>query len=121
MPVVLARVTFGDGRSPDFVAVAPDEMLGPVVEQPVAVVVAPALASSGPARVAVASSVPAIEGSPWPLSETPVASIWGKVEPGWPAGALFGLAGLLLAPIAGVWVGYRQARASRAASQLVRH
>jgi hypothetical protein len=36
-------------------------------------------------------------------------------------GALFGIAGLLLGPIAGVWLGYRQARATKAASQLVSH
>jgi hypothetical protein len=36
-------------------------------------------------------------------------------------GALFGIAGLLLAPIAGVWLGQRQARAAKAASRLVSH
>jgi hypothetical protein len=48
-----------------------------------------------------------------------VASLWAAAAPSLPGGALFGLAGLILAPIAGAWLGYRQARASRAAAQLV--
>ena len=50
----------------------------------------------------------------------PAASYWGTLTPGWPAGALFGIAGLILAPIGGVWLGHRQARAVKGASQLVR-
>jgi hypothetical protein len=33
-------------------------------------------------------------------------------------GAMWGLAGLLLAPLAGIWLGYRQARADKAGAQL---
>jgi hypothetical protein len=36
---------------------------------------------------------------------------------------LFGLAGLVLMPLSGVWLGYRQARAAKAAdaARLIRH
>jgi hypothetical protein len=54
-------------------------------------------------------------------AERMVASLWAAAAPGWPSGLLFGIAGLILAPIAGAWLGYRQARASKAAAQLIRH
>lgn len=90
----------------------------PAVAQPLLVVpVAPLLEPIGPSE-----PPPAAKSSPWwPLSETPVASLWGDVRPGWPMGALFGIAGLLLAPIGGVWLGHRQARAAKTAAQLVSH
>jgi hypothetical protein len=47
-----------------------------------------------------------------------VITFFGKVESGWPVGVLFGIAGLLLAPIAGVWLGHRQARAAKVTSNL---
>jgi hypothetical protein len=54
---------------------------------------------------------------PW---QRTVSSMWAAAAaPSAPGGLAFGIAGLILAPLAGVWLGYRQARASRAAAQLV--
>jgi hypothetical protein len=56
-----------------------------------------------------------------PALQRAVSSLWAAAAaPSRPGGVVFGIAGLLLAPIAGAWLGYRQARASRAAAQLVR-
>ncbi|OPX06744.1 hypothetical protein [Mycobacterium sp. AT1] len=91
-----------------------------VPTQPLPVAVAPRLLT----RVAppVAPPQPVTEQAvsvPEPRSEPPAAALWAKVKPAWPTGAIFGMAGLLLAPIAGMWLGHRQARAAKSASQLV--
>jgi hypothetical protein len=57
--------------------------------------------------------------APEPRPEPPAAVLWATVKPTWPTGAIFGIAGLLLAPIAGMWLGRRQAHAAKSASQLV--
>jgi hypothetical protein len=90
---------------------------------------APSQRLPGPVDAAVAAGFPAVSpqlplpdqlrGS-WQWQRT-VASVWAAAAaPSRPGGLLFGLAGLLLAPIAGAWLGYRQARASRAAAELTR-
>ena len=112
-PRVVPRVIFGDGRSPGLLSAAE-----PATAQPMPAGPAPAPVVE-PTGAAPASPTPlTMEVSPWPLSETPVTTFWGKVEPGWPIGVLFGIAGLLLAPIAGVWLGHRQARAAEVPSNL---
>lgn len=40
--------------------------------------------------------------------------IWAPLRPAFPGGLVFGIAGLLIGPLAGVWLGYRQARAAEA-------
>jgi hypothetical protein len=104
-------VKVGNGRSPGILS-GHD---APTREGPVDVAV-PAVTPQ-----AVTPQLP----PPYRLEVTPaqhmVASLWSAAAPGWPGGLLFGLAGLILAPIAGAWLGYRQARASRAAAQLIRH
>ena len=81
----------------------------------------------GPVDVAVPVTTPQAVTPPPPyrIEATPAqrmgASLWAAAAPGWPGGLIFGLAGLILAPIAGAWLGYRQARASRAAAQLIQH
>jgi hypothetical protein len=85
--------------------------------------------SEGPVEVAVPAITPPVvtpqPPPPYRLEATPAqhmaASLWVAAALGLPGGLLFGLAGLILAPIAGAWLGYRQARASRAAAQLIRH
>lgn len=128
VPFTAPVVTFGDGRTPAFLAETPEELPGrstprPLVKQaqPTAAATAAVAPPPRPALepVAVTGHLLAVVPAPWPLSETTVTSLWGRVEPGWPAGLLFGIAGLLLAPIGGVWLGWRQARAARSASQLV--
>jgi hypothetical protein len=112
-PRVVPRVIFGDGRSPGLLSAAEPATAPPMPAGP-----APAPVVE-PTQAAPASPTPlTMEVSPWPLSETPVTTFWGKVEPGWPIGVLFGIAGLLLAPIAGVWLGHRQARAAEVSSNL---
>jgi hypothetical protein len=125
-PISAPRVTFGDGRSPGHrpapsaeppsaVNVGPS-IVGPVPEATVEV---PPLPAPPPPPVSAPLPTPTfvhpIEWSP----ETPVTSLWGRVQPGWPAGLVFGIAGLLLAPIGGIWLGQRQARATRTAEELV--
>ncbi len=98
---------------------------GPITGQspsvvPVPQLAAPAVPETAPETVPVSSPPPVTTDlRAWPSSQLPVASLWGRVQPGWPVGALFGIAGLLLAPLAGVWLGHRQARAARSASELV--
>ncbi|MDT5335731.1 MAG: hypothetical protein QOD90_1236 [Mycobacterium sp.] len=110
-PLVVPRVIFGDGRSRGLLSPA---------EPATAQRAEPAPATSvEPTAAAPASPTPLVmDVSPWPLSETPVITFFGKVESGWPVGVLFGIAGLLLAPIAGVWLGHRQARAAKVTSNL---
>ncbi len=126
VPIVAPVVTFGDGRSPAFIAETPAELPAqpeprPLVEQAQSTTTAVRAVPEAAVEPISVAGPPAstMEVIQWPLSETPVTSFWGRVQPGWPAGLLFGLAGLLLAPIGGVWLGWRQARAARAASQLV--
>ena len=127
VPIVAPRVTFGNGRAPVLLSERPGELpvqmsLEPIVTQLLPAIAAPPAPSPSSARSSVAVPAPlTMESSTWPLSETPVTSFWGQVQPGWPASVLFGFAGLLLAPIGGVWLGRRQARAAKVATQLVRH
>jgi hypothetical protein len=122
-PVVAPRVTFGDGRSPGLLSGRPQDLPAPVGVDTTVVQLAPVLPVEPPAAplpppaVLTPIQAPAVRVGWSP--ETPVASFWGHVETGWPAGVIFGIAGLLLAPIGGIWLGQRQARATRAASQLV--
>jgi hypothetical protein len=125
-PVVAPRVTFGDGRSPGLLSQRPGEppaQMGPepTIAQPLPAVPASPAPTLLPMPTQTALVRPlTMESTPWPLSETPVmSSVWGKVQLGWPVSVLFGIAGLLLAPIGGVWLGHRQARAAKSASQLV--
>lgn len=121
-PAVAPKVTVGNGRSPEFVS-APSAESSAAIEPvtlpaPAAPVLAPLLPPQAPVPVAVPSPPPPrpVE---WSLPATSVtASVWGKVQPGWPVGVLFGLAGLVLAPIGGMWLGYRQAHATKKVAQL---
>jgi hypothetical protein len=109
-PITAPRVTVGNGRAPGILTgqhekapTAEIPVASPVVTPPVSVQLPP------PYRLDVAPA------------ERVVASLWAAAAPGRPGGVLFGLAGLILAPIAGAWLGVRQARASKAAAQLIRH
>ncbi|MGH3641931.1 MAG: hypothetical protein ACRDUX_23215 [Mycobacterium sp.] len=120
-PIVAPRVTFGDGRSPRFSSGRPDDLPSPVVVevpivQPAPVV--PALPPGAPPAPAPTPAPAAVARTEW-LPVTPVTVLWGKVQPDWSAGVFFGIAGLLLAPIGGIWLGHRHARASRSATELV--
>jgi hypothetical protein len=131
-PVVAPKVTFGDGRSPGLLSQRPGEPPAQMGPEPTIAQPLPAVpASPAPTLLPMLPMLPmqptqtalvrplTMESTPWPLSETPVTSFWGKAQLGWPVSVLFGIVGLLLAPIGGVWLGYRQARAAKSASDLV--
>jgi hypothetical protein len=129
MPFTAPTVTVGDGRTPGILSWRRDA--NGATRQP----------GAGPANVVDATVIPVVEAPPPPSPPPPpvpqplppatrldmappwqrtVASMWAAAaEPSRPGGLSFGIAGLILAPLAGVWLGYRQARASRAADQLV--
>jgi hypothetical protein len=111
-PVSAPAVKVGNGRSPGILTGRPER--------------APRRTGTAP-NVAPAVTQPAATPHLPPTDRLDVApaermvSQWAAAAPGRPGGLLFGLAGLILAPIGGAWLGYRQARASRAAAQLIRH
>ena len=113
--VVAPRVVVGNGRTPQAhvePSLVPRQELS-IAEAPQSLTpVAPPAATPQP-MTEQAVSVPE------PRSEPPAAALWATVKPTWPTGAIFGIAGLLLAPIAGMWLGRRQAHAAKSASQLV--
>jgi hypothetical protein len=111
-------VVVGNGR-------VPGEGSTDRVEPPV--VPAPVIPSNvePPAPVVAPAEPPAVTVLPLPAPISPVDQSSQAAPPLMatpPAtggiGAMWGLAGLILAPLAGVWLGYRQARANRAADQL---
>ncbi len=76
-----------------------------------------------PAPVVVPAQPPAVLPVPAPIS--PVDQSSEATPPLMTAppatggiSAMWGLAGLILAPLAGIWLGYRQARATKAADQM---
>lgn len=110
-------VTFGDGRAPGGTVGA---------DQPVSAA-SPGAAPRSPDPVTEldpASLVPILEPLPPSTALREAASpkpefvdrVWSPLRPAFPGGLVFGIAGLVLGPLAGVWLGYRQARA---AAQLV--
>ena len=130
LPFTAPPVTFGNGRTPGLLTGAPDD--------------APPQAAVEPAGAGDPTVAPVVEALPPPPAPSPpqppsppppavrlevappwqrtVASWWATAaEPNRPGGIGFGIAGLILAPLAGIWLGYRQARASRAAAQLVEY
>jgi len=111
-PVTPPAVTVGNGRSPGILTGQPERAPRPNGTAPN---VAPAVTQPA------ATHLPPTDRLDVAPAERMVASLWAAAAPGRPGGLLFGLAGLFLAPIAGAWLGYRQARASRAAAQLIRH
>lgn len=117
VPIDRPTVVFGNGRTTgllsggsavaDVPAGTPGQVAATAPEVPLApIVIAPTL----PTAIPDVGADPAL---PWVVSE-----IWSPVGPGGNSGALFGLAGLILIPLAGVWLGYRQAQAARAAADL---
>lgn len=115
--IMTPRVVVGNGRTP-----APVQHRAAVVSVPAAQSPVhgptPSLPPIEPIPIPMRQTT-TIEAIARPLAEIPVASPWPRVQPGWPSGALFGIAGLLLAPVAGIWMGLRQARAAKGASELV--
>ena len=119
---VVPRVTVGDGRTPRHLATERAEPLPiPAAVDETAPVVAAAPIVSAPAALPLLwleSVSPQLPGQVW-VPQSPVTSLWGDAQPGWPAGVIFGIAGLFLAPVGGVLLGRRQAKASRSASALI--
>jgi hypothetical protein len=109
-PLTPPPVTIGNGRSPGILTGRPDNAPSRTGAPDVA---APPVTPPAP------QLPPATQLDVPPVQRT-VATLWAAAAPSRPGGVLFGLAGLIFAPIAGAFLGYRQARASRAAAQLVR-
>jgi hypothetical protein len=119
VPAAIERPTvrFGNGRTPGLLssgrpgaeipAEAPGRAVPAAPEAAIAPIVLPPTPPTGLPNVGAESKLP------WIVSEA-----WSPIGPGDNSGALFGLAGLLLIPLAGVWLGYRQAMAARAAASL---
>ncbi|CDO10577.1 hypothetical protein C1S82_00975 [Mycolicibacterium cosmeticum] len=107
---VAPKVTFGNGRHPE---PAPDIPTGPA-PQPVAVP-PPVAVVPQPAPLGILQP-PTRPSAPVDLS---ALHAWDNTRPGQPWTSWFGLAGLLLIPLAGAALGYRQARAAKAAAGLV--
>lgn len=113
-PNTAPPVTVGNGRSPGLSWERPDEpniVLGSV-PPPVSSALAP---PPPPPPVPVAVLIP----SPAPASPGLIARIWEPLRPTFAGGPLFGIVGLVIMPLAGMWLGYRQARAARAAAELI--
>jgi hypothetical protein len=107
-------VRVGDGRSPGILTNSRETTPSRAGAGPTYV---PSPAAAPPPEPAPAPPLPS---EPEPMLRT-VETLWAVAEPTRPDGTVWGIAGLVLAPIAGAWLGYRQARASKAAGQLIKH
>ena len=119
---VVPRVTVGDGRTPRHLATERAEPL-PIpaaVDETAPVVAAPPIVAAPAALPSLwmESVSPRLPGQVW-VPQSPVTSLRGDAQPDWPAGVIVGIAGLFLAPVGGVLLGRRQAKASRSASALI--
>jgi hypothetical protein len=119
---VAPTVTFGDGRTPGFLGggaqptVAAGSVPSPVAPAPAPV--PPAANPSSPAPSEVIRPTTALREFD---SQGPefINRIWAPLRRAFPGGLVFGIVGLVVAPLAGAWLGYRQARAADAGDQLV--
>jgi hypothetical protein len=106
------QVTFGNGRTP-----APPE---PDAQPPRVTYSAPDIASAPPPPPPPPAAPVAATPPSWVVriaAPTAAPQLVGVAPAGW-ADPLFGLTGLLLIPIAGAALGYRQARAAQLAKRL---
>jgi hypothetical protein len=103
------RVVFGNGRTPGTAAARP--------EAPPLVIDPPVVPSADAPEQAAPSPVPAPRQAPTIVRRT-MSPLLTPAEPASSVGSLWGLAGLILAPLAGILLGYRQARAKKAAAEL---
>jgi hypothetical protein len=126
---VAPTVIFGDGRTPGFhgggdeLTIAAGPVPPPVNPAPAAVASAvmppPAPAVLQPAPAVLPPTTILLE-SASPAPPEFIARIWAPLRPASLGGLAFGIAGLLIGPLAGVWLGYRQARAADAAGPALR-
>jgi hypothetical protein len=109
-------VTVGNGRAPGF--------LGGAHWPTTAAEWIPSPINPAPAAADPWSPAPAVPPPPRTVRELAsqrpefIDRIWAPLRPAFPGGLVFGIAGLVIAPLAGVWLGYRQARGAEAADQL---
>lgn len=111
--LVAPKVTFGNGRTPGEGAIHPIVSLpqqGVTVALPAMLVPAP-----------VPLGIPQAVDRPRARLDLSASSGWDSARPGQPMTSWFGLAGLLLIPLGGAALGYRQARAAKSASHLAVH
>ena len=116
--LVTSTVTVGNSRTPGF--------LGGAAQSSVAAGSVPAPVAPVPSAVIQSSPDPAVMPPTTILrefeSQAPefIDRMWAPLRPAFPGGLVFGITGLMIAPLAGVWLGYRQARAADAADRLVK-
>lgn len=112
-PVDPPRVVFGNGRTPGSLA-------KPAETPPLGT--APIMGPTNEAPAPAAVSAPPLPAPPHDAVSTIVERMMtpplAPVGPTSSLTSLWGLAGLLLAPLGGILLGYRQARANRAAAEL---
>jgi hypothetical protein len=109
-PVVPPEVTIGNGRAPQISGQAPAQWtppVGPTVPVSLPPAAAPPAQAAPPAR-------PLFAGLRTARLDMAALHRLPSTRPGHTMTSLFGLAGLLLIPLAGAALGYRQARAARA-------
>ncbi|MET0454679.1 MAG: hypothetical protein ABW137_22815 [Mycobacterium sp.] len=114
-PAVAPVVTFGDGRTPGMPAAEPDVAPTPIVESAAPASVPPAAPPPPPLSLPLVPQALAGQSFQMTVPDPPVMRLWEPMRSDSPTAALFGIAGLILAPIAGIWLGYRQARAAKSA------
>jgi hypothetical protein len=108
---VAPTVTFGNSRAPGYLSGAHRSTTA-AESIPSPVNPAPAAADQwSPAPAVPTTAVREL------ASQRPefIDRIWAPLRPEFPGGVVFGIAGLVVAPLAGVWIGYRQARGADAA------
>ncbi len=104
-------MSFGNGRTPGVLKTAPGDTANVVNPIPASAPAPP----PPPAPESPSAALMAVE----PESQEFIDQIWAPLRPTFGSDLLFGLAGLVILPLSGVWLGYRQARAAKAASYLV--
>jgi hypothetical protein len=121
---VAPTVTFGSGRTPGFLGgadqatIAAESIPSPVNPAPApAPAPVPPAADPWSAASAVLPPTTPVREFALPRPEF-IDHIWAPLRPSFPGGLVFGIAGLVIAPLAGVWLGYRQARGADVADQL---
>ncbi|WP_319447021.1 MULTISPECIES: hypothetical protein [unclassified Mycobacterium] len=110
---VAPKVTFGNGRAPGVLGGAGRLTRAP---EPIPLPIDPAAAGQWSPAPAVPPPTTAVRELASQRTEF-IDRVWAPLHPAFPGGLVFGIAGLVVAPLAGVWIGYRQARGADAADQ----
>ena len=114
-PIATPHLTFGNGRTPGTLSGGPDEPTIRVNAIPTGALSAPNLPPEPVLALPAPVTVVPIAA---PRSQEFIDRIWAPLRPSFGDGLAFGIAGLVVLPLLGVWLGYRQARASRTEAEV---